>query len=255
MPLVISVAGSDPGRGAGLQMDARACWRLGVQFRGVVAVDTVQDDDGLHSVTPRDPQWVADELRASLETANSLANSSADSSDGVAIKTGALGNAEIIEAIAAELSRFRECNDRPLPLVIDPVRAATKDLGAQLLDASGWGSMKQNLFPLATIVTPNTIEYGDGSEYQNCASVFLKGGHRLTKNCTSVRDELWIDDKLAHTVLKPRIKNGADLHGTGCALSTAIAVGLAGNLNRVDAVEKASRLMSDWIAAANGNLL
>lgn len=242
MPLVISIAGSDPGRGAGLQMDERVCRRLGVQFRGVVAVDTLQDDEGLHSVTPRPVEKIVAELREALATLPSR---------DVAIKTGALGTANIVNAIANEVHSYSQQIGAALPLVIDPVRAATKNLGAQLLDLEGWLTMKSNLFPLATVVTPNTLEFGDGSDFKNCSSVFLKGGHRRVEdedNAGSVIDELWMEGVKVCEIRKPKVPNATSLHGTGCALSTAIAANLAQSEPLIKAVEHASWFMQDWLA-------
>ncbi len=269
MPLVISIAGSDPGRGAGLQMDARVCWRMGVQFRGVVAVDTVQDDGGLQSVATRPPEQVAEELRAALAVVDELDGSSNARKPGLAIKTGALGNDGIVEALADVLREFNQQNglDRGVPLVIDPVRAATKNLGAPLLNEAGWHSMKQLLFPLASLVTPNALEYGDGSEFQSCRGVLLKGGHRrlgfaernpesargdvpLDGEGQQIRDEFWREGKLIHTVTKFHIPGATSLHGTGCALSTAIAVGLAQQKETADAIEVGSFALHQWLTAA-----
>jgi hydroxymethylpyrimidine/phosphomethylpyrimidine kinase len=252
MPLLISIAGSDPGRGAGLQMDARVCWRMGVQFRGVVAVDTVQDDGGLQSVTPRRAEQVADELRAALAVVKELDGSSPARMPGLAVKTGALGNEKIVRAVASVLAEFNQQStvDGGVPLVVDPVRAATKNLGAQLLNDSGWQTMKEILFPIATLVTPNTLEYADGSEFRNCRGVLLKGGHRVNADPKHVRDELWLDGKLAHQVVKPMISGATDLHGTGCALSTAIAVELASGKVLIDSVIGGSNQCHQWLERA-----
>lgn len=265
MPLVISVAGSDPGRGAGLQMDARVCWRLGVQFRGVVAVYTVQDDDGLKSVTPRPAEQVAADLRASLAVVEELNHWSAASAPGLAIKTGALGDEGIVQAVAEVLGEFNQHygSGDGVPLVIDPVRAASKDLGAQLLSEAGWHSMKKLLFPMATIVTPNTLEFGNGNEYKNCRGVLLKGGHPSpdrTENQNSealtgsrVRDQFWQQNNLVHEVVKSRIPGATSLHGTGCALSTALAAELARHGEVIHAIDASSNALHDWLAAAIQN--
>jgi hydroxymethylpyrimidine/phosphomethylpyrimidine kinase len=260
MPLVISIAGSDPGRGAGLQMDERVCRRMGVQFRGVVAVDTVQDDGGLRSVTPRPVEQVVEELQAALVVRQELDGASDHAAAGVAVKTGALGTSSLVMAVAEVISNFNRQIESEVSLIIDPVRLATKHLDAQLLSEEGWSSLKERLFPLATLVTPNTLEFGEGSEYENCRMILLKGGHRHEGDpgrssvaAESVCDELWHQGELIRSVVQPRLKGGTDVHGTGCALSALISVHLAQSKTVTQAVEASLAQLHQWIQIALAN--
>ncbi len=236
MPLVISIAGSDPGRGAGLQMDERACRRLGVDFVGICALDTVQDDGGLQSVHPVE----VDEIVAQLHGV--LNERSAAVAGSVAVKTGALGNANLVNAIADVLSKHST-----IPVVVDPVRVASRSTGAELLSQDGWHAMQNNLFPIATLVTPNTHEYGDGLSYSNCNAVLIKGGHAAAD---VVEDEFWQAGKFVFKTKQKRLAGGTELHGTGCALSASIAAHLAQSYDLISSVKSASDFIHRWIGEA-----
>lgn len=207
-PRVLCVAGDDPGAGAGLQRDRATVERLGGRFLGVVAVRTVQDQGGLRSVAVEPAEQIAAGIRSALE-------------DGVdAIKTGALGDAAAVAAVAAALADYPA-----VPLVVDPVRAASKTAaaGVLLLDEPGWEALRRLLLPLAAVVTPNQPEFGDGRDYTGCAAVLVTGGHG---GGDQVVDRLLRPGVPPVLYANPRLPGGHQVHGTGCALSSALATGL-----------------------------
>jgi len=236
MGLLISVAGDDPGSGvrAGLQADAEMARRMGLRFLGIVAVETEQGADGLRAVRPRPADEVGRQLREAMTEALFTGE--------FAIKTGALGNAEIVRAVAASLRDWdhEEC------LVIDPVRGASRQTeGAPpLLDDAGWQALQTELFPLARWVTPNQQEFGDGSAYAEARGVLLTGGDAET-------DEV-VDRRVRPTPERefrsPRLPGGEQLHGTGCRLSAALAAAHVRGLSGDAAIEAARAAVAAWMS-------
>ncbi len=213
-PLLLAVAGDDPGAGAGLQMDRRMALRLGCAFLGVVAVHTRQDGAGLHEARPADPARFARELEEAFAAGPA------------AVKTGALGNAALVRILAEALER------RPdLPVVVDPLRVASRGrrVDQPLLDEAGLGLLRARLFPRATVVTPNLLEYEDGSAFASCHAVYLKGGHAPLAGGGPefIEDRLFRPGHPPMSFRAPRLSGGERVHGTGCALSSALACRLA----------------------------
>lgn len=239
---VLCLGGSDPQEGAGLQMDAAVCQALGQQPHMVVSVDTVQTLAGLESATPRDPVEVAHRILFALDA-------------GVeAIKIGALGDEHVVAAVVAALEPWH----KDLPIVLDPVCAATRTLGDERLNTvAGTRLMEVELFPLCRLVTPNAFEYGTGERYQDCRGVLLKGGHATDfAELEGGEASPWITDVL-HDLLQdpihfrhPKIEGAGDLHGTGCALSTAIACFLAKGYEPWAACQCAIEVMHEWLQTA-----
>lgn len=220
-PRILCVAGDDPGAGAGLQRDRATVEGLGGRFCGVVAVRTRQDRDGLHAAAPAPPAEVA------IAIARALAG-------GVdAIKTGALGDAAVVAAVAQALAAAA-----PMPLVVDPVRQASKVAapGAVLLDDDGWRALRDSLLPRASVATPNLREYGDGADFAACAAVLVTGGHG---GGAEVVDRLLRPGRQPRLFRHPRIAGGEDVHGTGCALSSALATELGRGVELEEAVARA----------------
>lgn len=239
---VLCLGGSDPQEGAGVQMDAAVCQALGQTPRQVVAVDTVQSMNGLESATPRDHVAVAHEIMFALD-------------DGVkAVKIGALGNENVVAAVVAALEPWH----KDLPIVLDPVCAATRTLGDDRLNTvAGARLMESDLFPLCRLVTPNAFEYGTGERYQSCRAVLLKGGHAddITlleggEPSSFIADSL--EDLLQDPIefRHPRIPGAENLHGTGCALSSAIACFIAQEMEPWAACQCALEVMHEWMTAA-----
>ena len=242
---VLCLGGSDPQEGAGVQMDAAVCQALGHTPHQVVSVDTVQSLKGLESATPREEVAIAHEIMFALD-------------DGVkAAKIGALGNENIVAAVVAALEPWH----KDLPIVLDPVCAATRTLGDDRLNTvAGARLMESELFPLCRLVTPNAFEYGTGERYQNCRAVLLKGGHSVDLSMLEgVEPSAYIADSLEELLQDPiefrhpRIPGAEDLHGTGCALSSAIACFMATGMELWTACQCALEAMHDWMTAAVEN--
>ena len=228
-PRVLCVAGDDPGAGAGLQRDRELVERLGGVFVGVVAVHTRQDAAGLHAARPAAAAEVGEAVAAALAA-------------GVdAVKTGALGDAAVVGALAGALAA------RPaLPLVVDPVRGASRVAvaGARLLDEAGWRAVVERLLPRAALATPNRAEYGDGADYAACPAVLLTGGD---DGGGEVVDRLLRPGAPPLELRQPRLPGGEAVHGTGCALSSALAVELGRGRPLEEAVRAASAAVRAWL--------
>jgi hydroxymethylpyrimidine/phosphomethylpyrimidine kinase len=226
MRIALSVAGSDPSGGAGLQLDLQVFRALGVHGAGAVTALTLQDTKRVHRVLPAFPSIVADQLRVLLADVTPHA-----------IKLGMLATDDVLRAVALGLAATRE--PRP-PLVIDPVLRASD--GTQLLERRAYGALV-DLMKGAALVTPNLPEAEAlsgldaasraGTEAAarwfvreaGAAAALVKGGHRAgaPDDCLARR----AGDGVAITWLPGARIEGAPVHGTGCALSAAIAAGLA----------------------------
>lgn len=242
MKAVLCLGGSDPWMGAGVQMDTAVCRAFGVAPRVVETLFTEQGPEGLKEVRLRDPQEVGRDILHTLD-------------DGVqAIKIGALGNAEIVEIVAAALEPWHDA----IPIVLDPVASATKAVGqVQLNTVDGVRRMEELLFPLAALVTPNLLEYGSGERYVACRAILRKGGHADAFAEFEGREPGGhVSDSLEREGAEPvefrhaRIDGGGDLHGTGCALSSAIACGLADGLDLAEACGRGITALQVWMKEA-----
>jgi hydroxymethylpyrimidine kinase/phosphomethylpyrimidine kinase/thiamine-phosphate diphosphorylase len=235
---LLTIAGSDPSGGAGIQQDMRVFEALGGVGLTVVTALTVQNSRGVLAVHPIPADVLFDQIEALLE----------ETPVG-AVKIGMLGGAEQVRAVAEALRRFP-----PPHIVLDPVLASTG--GVPLLDEEGEYLLRKELLPLCTLLTPNLPELArlSGSpvttdpERERAAhtlmalgvpNVLVKGGHL---------DGAAVD--VLHFVGGRRDYTGVRLdtphtHGTGCFLSSAIAAVLARGESLPAAVEYAKRLLTD----------
>ena len=242
--VALTIAGSDPSGGAGIQADLKTFHQHGVYGTSVLTLMTAQNTRGVKGVECLSPQWVLDQLDAVLVDLPP-----------VVAKTGALGNAAIIEAIGRQIPRFG------FPLIVDPVMISKH--GHPLIDADGMEAMKQHVLPHAMLVTPNAPEAAvlaemeiDGlSAMERAAAliamrgvphVLIKGG-RLESQCVDV---LWSDGEL-HRFASPR-QDTTDTHGTGCVLSAAITARLARGEDLPVAVQNAKTFVTHAIRTAPG---
>ncbi len=238
MHTALAIAGSDPTGGAGLQLDLQVFRSLGVHGAGVVTALTVQDTVKVHQVLPAFPSVVLNQIRRLLE-------------DFVpdAIKIGMLASDDVLRSVALGLETVEARGEALPPIVIDPVLVASD--GQPLLERRAWGSL-ECLIARATLVTPNLPEAealtgidvsGDAGveaaarfflEQLGAGAALLKGGHRQ-----GPPDDLLARTGPGGTTLEwlrgDRIDTGP-VHGTGCALSSAIAAGLARGDDLSDAV-------------------
>ncbi len=236
--VVLTIAGSDPSGGAGLQADLRAIAVHGLVGAAVVTALTVQNSLGVSQVVPVAPALVAAQLAAVL-----------DDMPIAAVKIGMLGSADVAAAVADGLVGLAA------PVVLDPVLRATS--GAQLLGHDALATLRTRLAPQCTLVTPNLAEGSallDGDEPDVLAlvallgvPVLLTGGHRAGD---TVIDELaFPGDVAAEELGGTRITTPHD-HGTGCLLSTAIACALADGASVRDAVAHGRACVREGLRAA-----
>lgn len=248
---VLTIAGSDPSGGAGIQADLAVFGVLGCRGMAVPAALTAQGSGGVRSVHVPPAVFFSDQLDAVLEEYPPKA-----------VKTGMLATAQIVEVAASRLSAGFAG-----PLVVDPVLRSTS--GTPLLAADALAVLRTRLLPLAALVTPNLPELReltglgvddvDGAGPAVAAlfetgvgAVLVKGGH---DGGTVARDVLWLRcTPQPVTFDLPRLQLSAT-HGTGCALSAAITARLALGDGLVDAVRAAKRLLHDGLrrGAARGD--
>lgn len=241
-PRVLIVAGSDSGGGAGIQGDIKTATVLRTYAMTAVTAVTVQNTGGVARTFAVPPDVVSQQIRAVLSDIG------AD-----AMKTGMLVSAEIVKAVADAIQPYPA-----IPLVVDTVISAKG--GAPLLDPAGIDALQTRLFPLAALVTPNipeaerltgmTISSGEamitaGEELRKrgARAALIKGGHLPGDTVTDVL----VAEFGVHRFYGPRLRNPST-HGTGCALATAIAVGLAKQWPLLQAVESARDFVRGAIA-------
>ena len=245
IPRVLVVAGSDSGGGAGVQADIKTIMALGGYAATALTALTAQNTLGVQGVMPVPADFVQQQMRSVLDDIG------AD-----AVKTGMLGTAAVVNAVAAVL------RGRGLPLVLDPVMVAKG--GARLLDDDAVAALVGDLLPLAAVLTPNVPEaeallgraIPDHAAALAAAqdllalglpAVLLKGGHLQG---AAVLDILATRDGV-EVIESPRIGT-RHTHGTGCTLASAISVGLADGLPLRDAVRRAGAYVHATILAAPG---
>jgi hydroxymethylpyrimidine/phosphomethylpyrimidine kinase len=245
-PIALTIAGSDSGGGAGIQADLKTFAALGVYGASVITALTAQNTRGVASIHDVPAEFVAAQIDAVF----------GDFAVG-AVKIGMLGRAEVVAAVAAGLERWQARN-----LVLDPVLVASS--GERLLAPDAIAALKRDLLPRARVVTPNIPEAAallgaepaaDETQMQAQAerllalgakAVLLKGGH----GGGSESVDLLVDATSVTRLAAPRIAT-RNTHGTGCALSSAIAAGLAKGHDFAIAVRDAKDFVTAAIAAAD----
>ncbi len=204
LPVVLTIAGSDPSGGAGIQADLRTFGALGVVGLSVVTALTVQNSQGVQAVH----LVSADVLAAQLEAV--FGDTRFD-----AVKIGMLGGADQVRAVVDALRRYLPPN-----VVLDPVIASTG--AVPLLDDAGRQALVTELLPLCDLVTPNQDEFPLLSR-ANAKAMLLKGGHLPGKPI----DVLTLADGTTQEFSAEERVETPHTHGTGCFLSAAIAAHLA----------------------------
>ena len=240
MPLTaLTIAGSDPSGGAGIQSDLRTFAAFGAAGFSVITAITVQSSLGVQAVSPVDAEVVAAQLSALLEDTQPDA-----------VKIGMLGGAGQVQAVADVLRRFRPAN-----IVLDPVLASSA--GVPLLDAAGRQLLLAELMPLCDLVTPNLSEAalltqrpvsnketmhaaGEALLAAGARAVLVKGGH-----LPGIPQD-WLlrvgSPPIEYQCLRIRTNHS---HGTGCLLSSAIAASLAGGEELGLAVSRAKAVVTE----------
>ncbi|MDX1757613.1 MAG: hydroxymethylpyrimidine/phosphomethylpyrimidine kinase [Marinobacter sp.] len=233
------LSGLDPSGGAGIQADIQAATALGVHPLPVLACLTVQDTRNVYNAAPMEATLIREQL-------DCLAKDTPIH----AIKTGALGNADIIDTLLAFLV------DKPdIPLIVDPVIKAAG--GGDLADQALIDAMKTRLFRRANLITPNGIELAllgedndpgiaaDNLLAAGCRAVLATGGHGEGEHIVNT---LYRQGQSPQSWQIPRV--GGEYHGTGCTLAAAIASGCAAGLSVEAAIEQAQRFVAKAINQA-----
>ena len=246
-PIVLTIAGSDSGGGAGIQADIKAISATGSYACSAITAITAQNTQGVSAIFPIPLQHVAAQLDAVFSDIKVSA-----------VKIGMLADAEIIRVVAEKIRQYS-----PAHLVLDPVMVATS--GDPLLEQSAISTLKSELLGLATIITPNLPEAAlltgqpiPRSEADMLAmvsslrqlqaqAVLLKGGH-LSDSADSIDLLISKDDVLRLSAKRIATQN---THGTGCTLSSAIASYLAQGHALPEAVSAAKDYLSQAIAQAD----
>ncbi|MFN8390232.1 MAG: bifunctional hydroxymethylpyrimidine kinase/phosphomethylpyrimidine kinase [Bdellovibrionota bacterium] len=243
-PVSLTIAGSDPSGGAGIQADLKTFHQHGVYGTSVITLLTVQNTKSVELVHTLSPDLVLKQLQAVLSDIPPQA-----------AKTGALGDPEVIDAISLRAAKF------DFPLVIDPVMISKH--GAPLLSPDATHVLRKQLLPYAYLVTPNIPEAEQLSEWDisNVAAmekaavtisklgprnVLVKGGH-LESEATDV---LYYDKQL-YRFPSPRIET-TNTHGTGCVYSAAITAHLSCRKGLLPAVKSAKSFVTAAIQTNPG---
>ncbi len=251
IPRLLSIAGSDSGGGAGIQADLLTFAAHGAYGQTALTAVTAQDTAAVHAVFPLPPELVAAQIDAAFGDIGV---------DGV--KIGMLATAAAAHAVAERLAaHLARAENAAIPVVLDPVLAATA--GPALLAGDALPVLLDRLLPLATVVTPNAPELArlTGREVadepgrlaaarelaRRGPAVLAKGGHA---GGGEVVDLLVIGDEV-HRFASPRLASRAG-HGTGCALSAALAARLARGESLAAAAEGAIEYVRAALAAAPG---
>ncbi len=248
-PVILSIAGSDPSGGAGIQADMKTAWALGVYALTAVTAVTAQNTCCVKSMAAVPPSL----LESQLETA-------AEDIIPDVVKIGLIPDETSANVIADFLEKLHK------PVVVDPVIASTS--GHLFSSSLTLDVMKRRLFPLVTLLTPNLPEASiiigketGGSdcihgiaeaiiESYGCGGVLIKGGHGEGDILT---DTLLLDERVSGKRIKkeyshPRIST-PNTHGTGCTLSSAIASFMARGLSVAEAVGEGISYLGEVLKA------
>jgi hydroxymethylpyrimidine/phosphomethylpyrimidine kinase len=219
---VLTIAGSDSGGGAGIQADLKTFSALGCFGTSAITAITVQNTCGVKAIHSIPAEIVQGQIEAVMTDIKPLA-----------IKIGMVHNVELVKAIASELKKYPD-----VPIIFDPVMVSTS--GHRLIEMETIQVLQAELFPLATLITPNLDEAKILADMEittvldmqaaalkiinnGCKAVLLKGGHLKTVQLTDLlRTANGRKQSFETTFIETN-----NTHGTGCTLSSAIAAFMA----------------------------
>lgn len=244
VPIALTIAGSDPSGGAGIQADLKTFHQHAVYGASAITMLTVQNTQRVSRVEVMSPALVSEQIEAVLEDL-----------DVGAIKTGALGSAAVVRTVASTLSKRGT-----VPLVVDPVMISKH--GHALLDDDAVSACVEHLFPMARLITPNVPEAArilgtsivPRHSLEEAArelarrlrvAVLLKGGHLESEESTDV---LVDGDRV--TWFSTERLDTRHTHGTGCTFASAITARLARGDALSAAIDGAKRWLTRAIASA-----
>lgn len=242
MKTALSIAGSDCSGGAGIQADLKTMTMNGVFAMSAITALTAQNTTGVRAISEVTPEFLAQQIDAVFEDIRPDA-----------VKIGMVSSVDLIKTIAERL-RFYQAEN----IVVDPVMVATS--GAALIASNAVEALKQELLPLAAVVTPNIPEAEILAQCKICneddmvaaakkisdtyhCAVLCKGGHSIN----DANDLLYAQGN-AQWFYGKRIHN-PNTHGTGCTLSSAIASNLAKGYDLSQSVERAKAYISGALGA------
>jgi hydroxymethylpyrimidine/phosphomethylpyrimidine kinase len=240
--IALTIAGSDPSGGAGIQADLKTFAAHGVYGASAITAATVQSTSGVSDVVVLGGDFVSEQIEAIAGDMRLHA-----------VKIGMLGTAAVVEAVAAAIEEL----DLP-QVVVDPVMVSTS--GEQLLDADGVRTLCTELVPRALVVTPNIPEaevlsgHAIGSredarraartiQHMGCTAVIITGGHSAGDDVI----DLLFDGTDFSEFRTPRVAD-VDLHGTGCTFSAALAANLANGRPLVESAARAQAYVAGALA-------
>ena len=221
-PVALTIAGSDSGGGAGIQADIKTFSSLGVFGASAITAITGQNTQGVRGIQAISPEILREQIEAILE--DFIVD---------AVKIGMLHNKDAVKVVSETLSSFQQTS-----IILDPVMISTS--GSKLLEDDAIRTIIDELFPKATLLTPNIpeTEYLSGIKINNeadilcaarklqekgCNAILIKGGH--IPGVETV-DRLFINENNPICLASPTVET-FNTHGTGCTLSSAIAAYLA----------------------------
>lgn len=238
VPVVLSIAGSDSGGGAGIQADLKAFARCGVHGATAITALTAQNTLAVEAVEPVPPAMILAQVRA---VASDL---------GVdAVKIGMVGGRAAIEAVARALDELPPA----APVVLDPVMVA--ESGGRLLDPDAEEALRATLVPRATVVTPNLFEAAvlARAPADSDAEALARGVHALGPRVALVTGghraeaaDVWFDGERVVELPGERYPGGA-AHGSGCTHSSVLAARLALGDGPLEAARAARRLAGEAV--------
>lgn len=244
-PVVWTIAGTDPGSGAGIQADLKTFHGLGVYGCSVITAVLAQNTQGVRRVDYTDPEMVRAQL-AVLE----------EDFPPAAVKTGMLGNAAAMREVASVLRRLA------VPVVCDPVLRSTS--GTDLVAPEALAVFRREILPQVDVLTPNrpeaealtgrpvvspedVVAAADALLAQGCRSVLIKGGHAGG----GLVQDYWTNGLIAGWLTTGRIDT-THTHGTGCTLASALAAARARGEDELDAVVVARAYVHQALRLAPG---
>ena len=247
VPIALTIAGSDCSAGAGIQADLKTFSALGVYGLTAVTCVVAEIPGKVSRLEPVSARIICEQIEVLVRNFPIGA-----------MKTGLLCSTAIVSAVAEAIGKIDRTQGRRIPLVIDPVMIATS--GDRLLERPAIDTYKDQLFPLATLITPNLDEAGllletkiktrkameeaaKALANQYCASILLKGGHLQGDEAI---DLLFHKGKL-RPFTAPFVR-GVATHGTGCTYSAAITAGLASGLSLEHAIQRSKKFVTQSIA-------
>lgn len=244
--VALTIAGSDSSAGAGIQADLKTFSALGVYGLTAVTCIVAEIPGKVSRIEPVSAEIVGEQIEV-------LTKFPID-----AIKTGLLYSAEIISAVAKAIRGKGRLSAQRVPIVVDPVIVATS--GDMLLEPAAIEAYVEELFPLASLITPNLDEAerllgteirdrqamrraGKELEREFGTAILVKGGHLRGRDAVDV---LFIGGKVIE--FSATFVRGVATHGTGCTYSAAITAGIASGLSLEEAITRAKKFVTESIA-------